>query len=105
MEGPENIVLEQSLKFELKSSNNRANYESLEVGVKKVVCNSDSQLVAGHVSGTYQVRDSLLLRYCHRYELKHIRREKNTRVDLLSKLVNTKKTRQHCIVTHKTMRT
>ncbi|RDX64234.1 Retrovirus-related Pol polyprotein from transposon opus, partial [Mucuna pruriens] len=38
----------------------------LEVGVRKVLCNSDSQLVMEHIKCTYQVKDPLLLRFYYK---------------------------------------
>ncbi|RDX70791.1 hypothetical protein CR513_49925, partial [Mucuna pruriens] len=81
-----NIVLEQSLKFDFKSSNKQAEYETLiaklnlalKVRAKRVICNNNSQLVVRHVSKFEQ------------YELKHIPRENNVRPDFVSKLVRPK---------------
>lgn len=53
LEGPGDISLEQSLRFDFKISNNQVEYEALiaclklenEVRVKKIRCRSDSELV------------------------------------------------------------
>lgn len=68
----------------------------------------DSQLVVGHMKGTFQVKDNQLLRYFHkaRYMLKdfvnvnivHVPREKNFRVYLLSKLTHSKERTQLSLV-------
>nr|KYP74292.1 Retrovirus-related Pol polyprotein from transposon 297 family [Cajanus cajan] len=81
LEGPGGILLEQSLRFEFRASNNQAEYEALlagialakEMGATSLSARSDSQLVTGQFS------------------LNHVPREQNSRVDLLSKLASTKK--------------
>ena len=53
LEGPRDISLEQSLRFDFKTFNNQVEYEALiacltlenEVRVKKIRCKSDSKLV------------------------------------------------------------
>lgn len=51
LEGPDNISIEKSLKFEIKDINNHTGYEvlidgmALEVGTSNLKANSDSQLV------------------------------------------------------------
>lgn len=55
LDGPDDVTLEQALKFNFKASNNQAEYEALiaglklakEVEVKKVRCHTNSQLVQG----------------------------------------------------------
>ncbi|RDY01387.1 Retrovirus-related Pol polyprotein from transposon 17.6, partial [Mucuna pruriens] len=71
LEGPAGVVIEQSLHFEFKASNNQAEYEALltgmrlaqELKVKKLIAKSDSKLVTGQVNGEYQTRDSHLMKY------------------------------------------
>ncbi|RDX67121.1 hypothetical protein CR513_54036, partial [Mucuna pruriens] len=61
-------------QFDLKTSNNQAEYEALlagldlalEVGACKILYHRNSQLVVEHIKGTYQVKDPLLLRYYHK---------------------------------------
>ncbi|RDX93052.1 hypothetical protein CR513_24737, partial [Mucuna pruriens] len=69
LEGPEGVTLEHSLRFNFKASNNQAKYARLdlerEVGALQIRCHTDSQLVAEHIKGTYQVKDPLLLKYNH----------------------------------------
>lgn len=104
LEGPEGFLLEQSLVFKFKASNNQAEYEALIVGLQltkdmgasSVTCHTDSQLVTGQMIGEYQVKDEQLLRYFHKANaltkefqqctLKHIPWQENTRADLLYKL-------------------
>lgn len=53
LEGTNNLLIEQSLKFEFKASNNQAEYEAhivgmtliLEVGASTLKAKSESQLV------------------------------------------------------------
>lgn len=104
LEGPGGFLLEQSLIFKFKASNNQVEYEALiaslqlakDMGAKSVVCRTDSQLMVGQMNGEFQVKDDQLLRYFHRADtlskdfhrcvLKHIPREENARADMLSKL-------------------
>lgn len=108
LEGPDGLVIEQSLIFKFKVSNNQAEYEALLAGMKlardlgdeSLECRTDSQLVEGQMRGNFQIKDDQLLRYCHKakqleasfvtFELKHVPRTENTRVDILSNLANVK---------------
>ncbi|XP_072054800.1 uncharacterized protein [Arachis hypogaea] len=108
LESPAGVVYEQSIKFEFPVSNNQAEYEALlggltlarEVGVTRLEVCSDSQVVTSHVNRSYQARDSLLQKYLEKVKelssqfeeitIQHVSREKNIRVDLLSKLTSTK---------------
>lgn len=71
LEGPNGVVLEQSLCFDFKVSNNQAEYEALivglrlaiDLGVEPVVAKSDSQLLTNQFSGDYQVKDPQLSKY------------------------------------------
>lgn len=64
LEGPEGILIEQSLRFEFKASNNQVKYEALivgmrlakEMGATTLQARSDSQLVTGQVSGNFRPR-------------------------------------------------
>ncbi|XP_020208119.1 uncharacterized protein LOC109793060 [Cajanus cajan] len=109
LEGPGGILLEQSLRFEFRASNNQAEYEALlagmtlakEMGATSLSARSDSQLVTGQVARTFQAKDPQLARYLERvrvvsagftkFSLNHVPREQNSRADLLSKLASTKK--------------
>ncbi|KAJ1386751.1 Ribonuclease H-like superfamily [Sesbania bispinosa] len=71
-----------------------------EVGALRVRVHSDSQLVVSQVNGKYQVKEPLLLKYLeivkglfHCFlatKIHHIPRERNARVDVLSKLASTR---------------
>lgn len=121
LEGPGDLVLEQSLRFDFKVSNNEAEYEAMiaglklakEVGVKAVKCRSNSQLVIGQVRGAFQTREPHLTRYLcivnslvfefEKFEIEHISRDKNSRADLLSKLASTKTPGGHKTVIQETL--
>ncbi|WJX72831.1 hypothetical protein P8452_56671 [Trifolium repens] len=89
LEGPDGVLIEQSLRFAFKASNNQAEYEALLAGMKlakemdiaDLKAKSDSQLVTNQVSGEFQAKDPQLIKYL----------ERNARADLLSKLASTKK--------------
>jgi len=61
LEGPGDILIEQSLIFEFKASNNQAEYEALiagmnlaaEMGAENLRAKSDSQLITSQISGEY----------------------------------------------------
>jgi len=109
LEGPGDILIEQSLRFNFKTSNNQAEYEAIiaglnlarDVGAKKLFCKTDSKLTVGHLNDDYQVKDTLLSQYYHTvtaliehfeaFKIEHVPRSNNTRADLLSKLASTKK--------------
>jgi hypothetical protein len=71
MEGPDEVMIEQSLRFAFKESNNQAEYEALIAGMKlakemevtDLRAKSDSQLVTNQVSGEYQTKDPQLMKY------------------------------------------
>jgi len=109
LEGPNNILIEKSLHFAFKTSNNQAEYEAIlvgpslayEVGVKTLTYKIDSKLTIGHLNDEFQIKDPILLQYYHlvrtviqsafkRVRIEHIPRTDNIRVDILSKLASTK---------------
>jgi len=69
LQGPNDLLLEQALRFGFKPSNNQAKYEPLiagltlaaDMGADTVTCRIDSQLIVGHLDDTFQVNDPLLL--------------------------------------------
>ncbi|RDX73535.1 Retrovirus-related Pol polyprotein, partial [Mucuna pruriens] len=106
LEGPTGVLIEQSLHFEFKASNNQAEYEALlvgmklaqELGTKKLMAKSDSKLVTRQINGEYQAKDPQLAKYRDRaaamassfdsFILLHVPRDQNERADLLEKLAN-----------------
>ncbi|GAU27362.1 hypothetical protein TSUD_55150 [Trifolium subterraneum] len=109
LEGPDGVLIEQSLRFAFKASNNQVEYEVLiagmrlanEMEVADLRAKSDSQLVTSQVSGEFQAKDPQLIKYLEQvrslakhfntFELIYVPREQNARADLLSKLASTKK--------------
>ncbi|XP_057435810.1 uncharacterized protein LOC130728374 [Lotus japonicus] len=107
IESPDKMIIEQSLKFEFKASNNQSEYEALiaglrlaiELGVQKLFIKGDSQLVVKQVKGEYQVKDPQLSKYLevvHRLmmevkeiKIEHVPRGQNERADVLAKLAST----------------
>jgi len=69
LQGLNNLLHEKSLRFGFKTSNNQSEYEALivglhlaaNIGVENLTCKSDSQLLVGHMDGSFQVKDPLLL--------------------------------------------
>uniref|UniRef100_A0A151UIK1 Retrovirus-related Pol polyprotein from transposon 17.6 n=1 Tax=Cajanus cajan TaxID=3821 RepID=A0A151UIK1_CAJCA len=83
LEGPGGILLEQSLRFEFHASNNQSEYEALlagmalakEMGATSLSARSDSQLVTGQVTGTFQAKDPQLARYLEKGNVLFIQEE------------------------------
>jgi len=73
LEGPNDILIEKSLHFAFKTSNNQAEYKAIlaglslarEVGVKSLTCKTDSKLTIGHLNDEFQIKDPTLLQYYH----------------------------------------
>lgn len=74
LERPDNLVIEQVLKFEFIASNNQTEYEALivcmiltlKMGATRLKAKSKSQLVVNQVSGQYRARESQLIKYLHK---------------------------------------
>lgn len=108
LEGPEDVILEQSLCFNFQSSNNQAEYEAIiaslrltrEVRASHLLVRTDSQLVAIQIRGDYQTKDPVLIKYLQHtlhmtqafltFEILHMAKEDKARADLLARLANTK---------------
>jgi len=121
LEGLGDVLIEQSLKFEFKTSNNQTEYETiiadlnlaLDLEVKKLICKSDSQLVVGHLKKEFEDKETLFQQYYHfvqgliakftKVTIKHICRKHNTRIDMLSCLATSKKKGLHRSVTYMTL--
>jgi len=114
LEGANDILIEKSLHFVFKTSNNQAEYEAIlaglslarEVGVKTLTCKTDSKLTVGHLNDEFQIKDPILLQYYHlvrtfiqsvfeRVRIERIPRTDNIRADILSKLASTKLKGRH----------
>jgi len=106
LEGPNGVLIEQSLRFAFKASNNQVEYEALiagmllarEMGTRNLLAKSDSLLVTGQVTGEFQAKDPQMAAYLEyvqllktsfaEFELVHVPREQNARADLLAKLAS-----------------
>jgi len=93
LEGPGEIVIEQAMKFDFKTSNNQAEYEVIIVGlhlaieleITTLICKSDSRRVVRQLTEEYEVRETLLQQYFHfvknllsrfkEISFQHVRRE------------------------------
>ena len=102
LEGPGEVVIDQAMKFEFKTSNNQAEYDTIIVGlhlaieleVTNLICKSDARLVIRQLTEEYEVRETLLQQYFHfvknlltkfkEVSFQHVRRENYTRADALS---------------------
>jgi len=109
LKGPDEVLIEQWLRFAFKESNNQAEYEALivgmclaaDMGVKRMLVRSDSQLVTEQVAGNFQDRDPHLARYLSKvremalmfddFGLVYVPQDQNSRANLLSKLASTKR--------------
>ncbi|XP_057418560.1 uncharacterized protein LOC130712759 [Lotus japonicus] len=107
IESLDKMLIEQSLKFEFRASNNQAEYEALiaglrlaiELGVQRLYIKGDSQLVVKQVRDEYQVKDPQLPKYLEivqrliqaigQVRIEHIPRSQNERKDALAKLAST----------------
>ncbi|RDX71667.1 Retrovirus-related Pol polyprotein from transposon opus, partial [Mucuna pruriens] len=107
LEGPDGVLIEQSLHFDFRASNNQAEYEALLAGMRlardlearSLIAKSDSKLVTGQVNNEYQTRDPQLAKYWEqavklaatfeKFVLIHVPWDQNERADLLAKLANT----------------
>ncbi|WVZ05479.1 hypothetical protein V8G54_018825 [Vigna mungo] len=101
LEGPDGLVVEQSLIFKFKVSNNQAEYEALLAGMELARdLGAESLECRRHMRGNFQIKDDQLLQYFHKakqleacfksFELKHVPQKENTRADVLSKLASGK---------------
>ncbi|XP_014501602.1 uncharacterized protein LOC106762287 [Vigna radiata var. radiata] len=106
LEGPNGILVEQSLVFQFKVSNNQAEYEALiaglelarDLGASCLECQTDSQLVEGQVKGAFQLKDDQLMQYFNKlkkleatfahFQLQYVPRSENGRADRLAKLAS-----------------
>ncbi|XP_020205543.1 uncharacterized protein LOC109790741 [Cajanus cajan] len=106
LKGPMGITLEQSMHFRFRASNNQAEYEALlaglrlagDIGARRLLCWTDSQIVSEQVNNNFQVKDPNLLCYYHLFhnmcsnfdevQVWHTPRENNERADQLARLAS-----------------
>ncbi|XP_027338376.1 uncharacterized protein LOC113852348 [Abrus precatorius] len=109
LEGPNAFAIEQSIRFGFKASNNQAEYEALlaglrlarEMGVKRITAWSDSKIVTEQVNDTYQIRDSVMLKYYQEVKkikiefeevcIRYTHQNMNARADRLARLASQRK--------------
>jgi len=121
LEGLGDIVIEQAMKFEFKTSNSQVEYEAIIAGlhleiefeIANLICKSDSRLVIRQLTEEYEVRETLLQQYFHfvkniltrikEVSFQQVRRENNTRADALSRLATIKQKGVHRSVIHVTL--
>ena len=117
------MLIEQSLRFVFKASNNQAEYEALiaeillakEMGARVLMAKSDSLLVMGQVTGEFQAKDPQMAAYLEyvqklkssfvSFEVVHVPREQNARADLLAKLASSGKGGRQRTVIQETLKT
>jgi len=109
LEGHNGVLIEKSLRFAFKASNNQAEYEALivgillakEMGAKVLMGKSDSLLVTRQVTDEFLAKDPQMAAYLEYvqelrrsfvlFEVVHMPGEKNARADLLAKLASSGK--------------
>ncbi|XP_068462889.1 uncharacterized protein [Phaseolus vulgaris] len=122
LEGPNGVLIEQSLRFAFKASNNQAEYEALiagillakEMGARVLMAKSDSLLVTGQVTGEFPAKDPQIAAYLEyvqelrrsfaSFEVVHVPREQNARADLLAKLASSGKEGKQMTVIQETLK-
>ncbi|XP_022849846.1 uncharacterized protein LOC111371929 [Olea europaea var. sylvestris] len=105
---PEGHKLNSGVRFGFKATNNVAKYEALLAGLrlakemkaKRLLINSDSQLIVSQVNGNFSVKDKTMASYLkvvmnlipsfEKFELTLIPRIENSHADALSKLTSSK---------------
>ncbi|XP_077222201.1 uncharacterized protein LOC143856047 [Tasmannia lanceolata] len=102
--GPDKFVLDYTLRFRFRASNNEAEYEALiarmnlaaQTSAQKLKAYCNSQLVANQIQGVYEARNERIIKYLSKvrqlagkfknFEVIRIPRTENTKADVLSKL-------------------
>ncbi|XP_061367151.1 uncharacterized protein LOC133310267 [Gastrolobium bilobum] len=110
VENSEGVAVEHSLSLAFPTSNNQAEYEAMiarlilakELRAECLTVYSDSQLATSQISGVYQARGEVMIKYLAKVQelmkefkeirVEHIRRSDNVRADVLSKLASAKAT-------------
>uniref|UniRef100_A0A803Q8K4 RNase H type-1 domain-containing protein n=1 Tax=Cannabis sativa TaxID=3483 RepID=A0A803Q8K4_CANSA len=106
MMSPDNFKFHYTLRFQLDTSNNEAEYEALlaslriaeALKVKNLICYSDSQLIVNQVLGEYQEKGLKMEKYLEKlrknlekfnyFKIEPIPREHNSNADALAKLAS-----------------
>ncbi|RDX98916.1 Retrovirus-related Pol polyprotein, partial [Mucuna pruriens] len=104
LEGPNGILVEQSLHFDFKASNNQVEYEALlagmklalEIEAKRLIAKSDSKLITGLAK--YRERAKTMTASFESFRLLHVPRDQNERADLLAKLASTRRGLQRSVI-------
>ncbi|GJX85049.1 reverse transcriptase domain-containing protein [Tanacetum coccineum] len=104
---PEGMEFTYALRFRFDATNNKPEYEALiarlgiakQIGVKNLLANVDSRLVANQVNGTYVAKEADMIRYLEKvktltssfkaFSIKQVRRRENKKADALSKIAST----------------
>ncbi|KAL0439397.1 UNVERIFIED_CONTAM: hypothetical protein Slati_2422700 [Sesamum latifolium] len=103
---PQEDDMEFAIKFDIKASNNEAEYEALvlgmrmaqDVGALHLLAYSDSQLIVKQVCREYKAKEESMVQYLQQieelktrfksFQLQQIPREENIKADSLSKLAS-----------------
>ena len=106
LKSPEGFIVEYAIKLDFPTTNNEAEYEALIAGfglekalrAKNLKVMGDSKLVISQVTGEYEAKDEVMIKYLNivkgqmtQFEectVKHIPREENTNADALSQFAS-----------------
>ncbi|GKA71700.1 reverse transcriptase domain-containing protein [Tanacetum coccineum] len=107
LSNPEGMEFTYALRFEFTTTNNKAEYEALIVGLRitarmgvhNLEANVDSRLVANHVLGEYVAKEDNMIQYLDktksliqgfdRFTIRQVPRGDNKKADALSKIAST----------------
>ncbi|RDX82530.1 hypothetical protein CR513_36660, partial [Mucuna pruriens] len=90
LEGPGGVLVEQSLHFDFRASNNQAEYEALLAGMR----------LARDLEAKILTAKMKLATCFEKFKLVHVPREQNERADLLAKLASTQRRGQLRSIIH-----
>ena len=106
LRSPEGFIVEYAIKLDFPTTNNEAEYEALIAGfglakalrAKNLKIMGDSKLVISQVTGEYEAKDEVMIKYLNivkgqmtQFEectVEHIPREENTNADTLSQFAS-----------------
>nr|GEX18555.1 reverse transcriptase domain-containing protein [Tanacetum cinerariifolium] len=104
---PEEVEFTYALRFQFATSNNKAEYKALivglriatQIGVKNIQANVDSKLVANQVLGTYVAKEDNMIKYMEiakglvsgfkTFSISQVPQSRNKKADALSKIAST----------------